>query len=135
MSVLKTELNTDPLGRGYSGMDDVAATNDLNTVYRTRNRDSMTGDELFQATVPSEYNGLDRGNGNTADDQGHWLSFCARDEIDPFATANEQFVIDLFGAGSGTVVALQADRLENITRGQELVIGIVKVGQVEEARR
>lgn len=32
---LKTELTTDPLVRGYSGMSDEAAASDLNTEYRT----------------------------------------------------------------------------------------------------
>ena len=135
MAGIRDELLTDPLGRGYVGMSDQAAADDLNTAYRTRNRTSMTGDELFQATVPSEFNALSTGSGNNPDNQGHWLSFCGRETIDPFATANEQFVIDLFGGGSGTVAALQAARVESITRGEELGIGIVKVGHVEEVRR
>ncbi len=46
---LKTELTGDRLGRGYTGMTDQQAADDLNTKYRTRNRDVMTGDEVFQA--------------------------------------------------------------------------------------
>ncbi len=135
MADLKTELDTDPLTRGYSGMTDQAAANDLNTVYRTRNRTSMTGDELFQATIPSEFNSLDTGAGNNPDDQGHWLSFCGRDQLDPFATANEQFVIDLFGSSSGTVAALQASRVESISRAVELGLrSPVTVYNVESAR-
>lgn len=30
LAALKTELTTDPLGRGYSGMSDEAAANSLN---------------------------------------------------------------------------------------------------------
>jgi len=33
---LRQELNDDPLGRGYSGMTDQQAADDLNTVYRQR---------------------------------------------------------------------------------------------------
>jgi len=43
---LKDELLTDPLGRGYSGMSDQAAVDDLDTVYRLCNRTSMTAATL-----------------------------------------------------------------------------------------
>ncbi|GAG32022.1 unnamed protein product, partial [marine sediment metagenome] len=34
---LKTELDVDPLGRGYAGMNDKEATDDINTKYRDKN--------------------------------------------------------------------------------------------------
>lgn len=34
LQVLKDELTADPLGRGYSGMTDAEAADDLNTAYR-----------------------------------------------------------------------------------------------------
>ncbi len=118
---LKTELDTDPLGRGYAAMSDQEAADDLNTSYRTRNRTSMTGDEIAQAADPAEFNGLDDGSANnTADIQGHWLILCARETIDPFATANVQLVIAIFGAGSTTVSNLNTARVESITRAEEL---------------
>jgi hypothetical protein len=55
---LNTELTTDPLTRGYSGMTDQQAADDLNTVYRTRDRGSMLGDEIFAATDNAEFVGL-----------------------------------------------------------------------------
>ena len=132
--ILKDELATDPLGRVYSGMTDEEAAADLNISNRTRNRTSMTGDEIFQATDPGEFNGLGSGQGNSADDQGHWLSFCGRDTIDPFASANVQFVTDIFSAGSTTLANLQAVRVESITRAVELGLRPVKVGHVAVAR-
>ncbi len=120
MADLRTELLSDPLGRDYVSMTDQEAADDLNTSYRTRNLTSMTGDELFQQTNPSEFVALATGSGNTADQRNHWLAFCARDGIDPFATANEQFVIALFGGASLTVASLQTARVESITRAQEL---------------
>ncbi len=84
MAGIRDELLTDPLTRGYSGMTDQEAADDLNTSYRTRNRTSMSGDEVAQAAVPADYDALDTGSGNSKDEQGHWLSFCARDQIDPF---------------------------------------------------
>lgn len=35
IEALKSELTTDPLGRGYAAMTDIAAAADLNTEYRT----------------------------------------------------------------------------------------------------
>ena len=46
---LKSELTVDPLSRGYAGMTDAEAAIDLNTVYRERNRISMTGSEVINS--------------------------------------------------------------------------------------
>ncbi len=132
--ILKDELANDPLGRGYAGMTDEEAAADLNTSYRTRNRTNMTGDEVFQATDAAEFAGLGSGQGNSVDDQNHWLAFCGRDSIDPFSSANLAFVTDIFQAGSATLANLQASRLKSITRGEELGLGIVKSGHVNVAR-
>ena len=132
---LQDELATDPEGRGYAGMTDEEAAADLNISNRTRNRTSMTGDEVFQATDAVEFAGLGSGQGNSVDDQSHWLSFCGRDIIAPFAGANVQFVTDIFTAGSTTLANLQAARLESITRAEELgVRSPVSAGQVLTAR-
>ena len=135
---LRTELLTDPLipPRGYSAMSDQEAADDLNTEYRSRNRTSMTGDEIAQQAVPAAYDALDDGSqNNTADVKSHWLAFCARASVDPFAAANVQLVISIFGAGSQTVLNLQAARVEAISRAAELSLRFVKPGHVEEARR
>ncbi len=147
---LKDELANDELVWGYNGpgvfnagpgpMTDQQAADVLNTVHsspdtRTRNRTSMTGDEIFQATDPGEFNGLTSGSGNSSDDQGHWLAFCGRETIDPFATANVQLVIAIFGNPSTTLTNLTAARVESITRAVELSLPFVKPGHVEFARR
>ena len=134
--ILKDELLNDPLARGYSGMTDAQVADDLNTAYRSRNRTSMTGDEIAQQADPTEYAALDDGSANnTPDTKGHWLALCGRETIDPIAAANVQLVTAIFGGGSVTVTNLQAARVEPITRAQELGLGIVKPGHVEEARR
>ena len=50
---LRDELTTDPLARGYSGMSDKEAADDLNTEYRTTPKATITGDEAFTATDAS----------------------------------------------------------------------------------
>jgi hypothetical protein len=132
---LETEVQTDPLGRGYSGMTDAQVVTDLNTVYRTRNKSFLSGDEVFAATEPTEFNALDDGSSTLADIKNQWLSFCGRDTIDAFVTANEQFVIDIFGGGSTTVSNLQDLRTEDISRAQELGLhSNITPHQVNQAR-
>lgn len=132
---LAHELSVDELVRGYSGMTDQETADDLNTSYRTRNRAGMSGDEIAQAADPTEFNALDDGSANnTADVKSHWLALCGRESVDPFAAANVQLVISIFGSGSTTVSNLNAARVESITRAVELELGEVKSRHVGYAR-
>lgn len=132
---LKTEIQTDPLGRGYAGLTDSQVIADLNTAYRTRNKSRLTGDEVFQSTDSTEFAALSDGSGGTSDEQNYWISFCARSEIDPFATSNTQFVTNLFGGGSTTVANLNGLRVESITRSQELGLpASITQHQIQQAR-
>lgn len=132
---LATELSGDPLGRGYSGMTDAQAAADLNTVYRTRPKDVLTGDEVFTATDASEFAALDDGTGNNNPDlKGYWLSFTAKQEIDPFNSSNVAFLRFIFGTGSATESALAGLRNEDVSRAVELGFGKVSEGNVAFAR-
>ncbi|HUU84201.1 MAG TPA: hypothetical protein VM243_11925 [Phycisphaerae bacterium] len=128
-AVLKTELTDDPLTRGYTGMTDAEVVVDLNTKYCKRNRPSISGDEAFTATVANEFATL------TDHKRILWVSWCGKDTIDPFGAANVAFVNWLFGEGSGTIVALNAIRLEAISRAAELGLGVVNEGHVQTARK
>lgn len=125
---LYDEITNDPLSRGYSSMTNLEIANDLNTVYRTRNRASMSGDEIYQQTVPAEFSAL----GDNL--KQLWMAFCGRDTVNPFATANVQTVVQIFGSGSTTLSNLQAFRVEDISRAQELGLGTVSEGLVFEAK-
>jgi hypothetical protein len=125
---LKAELTADSLTRDYSGMDAAAVAADLNTVYRTRNRTTMNGSEILNATVKSEYVAL-----SDAKKDRYW-QLLHLGQINPFGI-EAALLIDIFGGGSGTITALAAARKDNITRGDELGIGKVKVGHVQEARK
>lgn len=127
--ILAAELTDDPLGRGYAGMTDLQVSVSLNTVNRTRPWPFLTGDDAFQATDSSEFAAL------TNDTRrGLWLSFCARDTIDPFATANVAFVTWLFGGGSQTVANLASVRQENLSRAEELGLPPVSEQHVANVR-
>lgn len=111
---LKTEL-TDPLGRGYSTMSDQEAADDLNTEYRTRNRTSMIQTEVWQAIDITEFRS--KADGDRRDVWGV-LQF---ENIDPFGNEAALFLA-IFGAGSNTITALNAARVEAISRAVELGI-------------
>lgn len=51
LTVLKTEIDTDPLTRGYSGMDDAAVAVDINTFYRNGPADA---DALYNYCVQNK---------------------------------------------------------------------------------
>lgn len=125
---LSDEIATDPLGRGYAGMTDAEAADDLNTAYRSRNRAAISGDEAFQATDTTQFAAL------TDVSRQLWLAFCGRAAIDPFATANVAFVQWLFGAGTQTLINLAAIRAEPISRSEELGLWAVTAADVGRVR-
>jgi len=134
---LRDEITNDPLGRGYSGMNDGEVAIDINTEYRSRNRTSMSGSEIWKNTNLAEFGALLQGASVAGkaerNEKLEWISFCAIDSHDPFGSS-VQFVTNLFGVGSVTVTNLNAARVETISRGNELGFGYVKIGHVEMAR-
>lgn len=128
-STLETEIQTDPLGRGYAGLTDAQVLADLYTVYRERNVRTLTGDQIFTSTHPPDFVAL------SAQAQALWMSFCGRNTIDAFATANGDFVQWIIGTASQTVANLVDLRTEDITRAEELGLpDNMTVHQIQEAR-
>lgn len=126
--ILSAELTADPLSRGYSGMSDAEAADSLNAVNRTVIKASMSGDEVFAATVGTEFGGL------TDAKRNQWLAFCGRDSINPQGAANVAFLQYIFGAGSDTAAALVAARQVSVSRATELGLPFVWPIDVEDAR-
>lgn len=125
---LVDELVNDPLGRGYTGMTDQQAADDLNTEYRSRNRDRMSATEIWQAVDVTEFLAL--ADGAQANIRG-LLGF---GELNPFGKEADIFVA-IFGGGSNTITALQALRVEAISRAVEIGwTGNLTSGHVEAAR-
>lgn len=124
---LKDELTNDPLGRGYSGMSEVEASDDLNTVYRKRNRPSLSSSEVYNAIDQTEWVALTDSNRQELWDILHLGT------INPFGREKERFTT-IFGGGSTTITTLADTRTVDITRAQELGLSKVKVGHVAVAR-
>lgn len=124
---LRDELSNDPLGRGYSTMTDSEAASDLNTAYRTRQKASVTGGEVWDRTEPSEFSNL------VLDLQQKWLGLCGVESFDPYGPA-EDLAVDIFGSDSVTISNLADFRVEDITRAEELGLGEVLSQDVHKAR-
>lgn len=113
-AALKTEIDTDPESRGYAGMSDQQAADSLNAKDRPANRASMSGDEIFQQTNPTEYVAVSDHKRNL------WTAFTSKDSVDPFATNNVEFVKWIFGDASQTVTNLADARTTLISRAEEI---------------
>ena len=128
IAALKAELDAGHPDTGaYTTGNPETAAAELNAVNRTKNKSSLTGDEMFDATVIADWAGL------TDHQQQLWVAFTSKDSIDPFGVANVAFVTNLFGAGSDTLTALAALRKDDVSRAVELGLGEVKPGHVTEA--
>lgn len=124
---LWTEINTDPLGRGYSGMTNASITGNLNTANRSVNKTTMTSTEVINAIKASEFNAL-----STASAQRIWDTLHLG-VLNPFGIEATIFT-GVFGAGASTIATLQALRVANISRAQEIGLGSVAEGQVVKAK-
>jgi len=128
ITAIKAELDADTLVRGYAGMTDEEATDDLNTAYRSRNRTSMTGKEVKDAIDTGEW------DSRSAAQRQELLAMVARDDLDPFGIDAHILTEAMTGAGGVTVAALAAARVETISRAQELWGMDLVVGDIQHAR-
>ena len=133
LQTLRTELNNDPLGRGYAGMTDEGAADDLNTVYRTRQKANLSGAEVYEQVDNTEFLALTAAEQAEVWDIVHLSGEGSGISITPGSKARTRFVA-LFGGGSATIVDILAYITEDISRGIELGIGIVTTGSVQKAR-
>ena len=127
-AVLKNELTTDPLARGYAGLTNQQVADNLNTVDRTRNRSVMTGKEVKDRIDTAEW------AGRTDAQKQIVLALCNRDDLDPFGIDAQIFQDEMAGA-TNTLAALTAYRVENVSRAEELGLGVVTAANVDSARR
>ena len=127
-SILRDELSIDPLTRGYSGMSDRDAATDINTSYRTRNKISLTRSEVLSAVDETELDGLTNAN------EARFWDIIDNETLDPFGKEKQLMQTIFGGAGSTTITALAALRVESITRAIELGLGSMTEGQVGAAR-
>ena len=116
-----------PITGAYSA-DDATALGELKAQNRTRPLASLSGDEVFNATDNSEFIAL------TDHKQLLWVSFTSKDSIDPFSTTNVAFVDHVFGTSSTTKSNLATLRVVTASRAEELGLGDVVLGDIQNAR-
>ena len=129
MEILKSEITADTLTRGYAGMNDLEVAADLNTVYRTQTRDTVSGSEIFNATDDVEYAAL-----STDAKRASWDALCGIDSINTSSGVAKARETELFGGGTTTRANLAALRLSSVSRATEIGIPTVFEGNVQEAR-
>lgn len=127
-SALKTELTTDPLGRGYSGMTDEEAATDLNTDYRAGGVATVGGGDVLNATDEAEFDAL------TDAQKDRWLALCGVEDINVSSGVAKSLEADLFGPGTATRTALLVLKTRSITRADELNFPKMEEADVDYAR-
>lgn len=144
-TVLKDEITNDPLGRGYTGMSNVAVVVDLNTVYRPK-LGSLTMSQVREwAGVNARGFNIMSGISNTAlSDQQRNVCYIAdkfigtdAGELDPANNLHVGMIQELVAAGiitSADKNALVTKATINISRATELGLDRVRVGHVQDVR-
>lgn len=127
LAILKTEITTDPLTRGYSGMSDEQIAASLNTPNRQADQDSLTGGMVMASIVRSEYANL------TANDKQYVQLLISCGTMPITAQLKTEFGA-VFAAGTGTRANLLALLKRTGSRAEELGIGFVTPSDVANAK-
>lgn len=133
IDILKTELDDDPLTRGYSGMDDAAAAANLNVVDRTLPIDTLNAAEIYEQIDTGEFDGLPAEDKVLVD---RILSLGENILLTASSKARTT-LLEVFAGAAGTITrpAIGAAVVRDVSRAEELGIADVRVGHVQEARR
>lgn len=113
--ILRAELLTDPLARGYAGMTDQVAADSLNSADRNSWR-VVSSAEVFEALDPSEFRGLTNSNEARVD---RILGLGDGIKTDSTSQARAELV-DVFGGGSITISNLQGIARDLVSRAREI---------------
>lgn len=130
--IIRAEIDADPLGRGYAGFTHAQVATDLNKLYRTRQFEFMSGDQIAQAIDATEFAGL-------SDLQKvALLAYLGGGRDSGIRPGSGNFITrlltNIFGSGSTTLANFAGVKLESITRATELGLSNVTPGLVKEAR-
>ena len=131
---LKSELDTDPLARGYAGMGDAAAATSLNdaTSGRTRNIDTLTAAQIYEAMDSAEFAALSVGDKTLVDR----ILGLGGDVLLTATSQAKAVLLAVFAGAAGTITrpAIGAAISEDVSRGVELGFGFVGHADVQDAR-
>lgn len=125
---LKSEITTDPIGRGYSLQSDEAVADLLNAPTRMPNRDSITSGELAGAITAADWGTL------TAEQKAR-LQFLVTPPSLQITAHLRQELRDIFPQGKDSRANLRAVLMKTGSRAEELGLGSVTPSDVADARR
>jgi hypothetical protein len=144
IAIIKSEIDSDPLGRGYSGMDDTAVAVDLNTAYRTKKEPISSAELLAWSASDARLQNIKNAAENGATDDLKSLAQAAYLIVTRDGTTLDLNLADrvamldsLVAAGVLTAAdrtSLDALATVSISRAEELAIGRVRAGDVIQAR-
>ena len=144
IAILKSEIDSDPLGRGYSGMDDTAVAVDVNTAYRTKKEPISSAELLAWSASDARLQNIKNAAENGATDDLKSLAQAAYLIVTRDGTTLDLNLADrvamldsLVAAGVLTAAdrtSLDALATVSISRADELGLGSVKAGTVQQAR-
>ena len=144
IAILKSEIDSDPLGRGYSGMDDTAVAVDVNTAYRTKKKPISSAELLAWSASDARLQNIKNAAENGATDDLKSLAQAAYLIVTRDGTTLDLNLADrvamldsLVAAGVLTAAdrtSLDALATVSISRAEELAIGRVRAGDVIQAR-
>jgi len=144
IALLKSEIDSDPLGRGYSGMDDTAVAVDLNTAYRTKKEPISSAELLAWSASDARLQNIKNAAENGATDDLKSLAQAAYLIVTRDGTTLDLNLADRLAMLDSLVAAsvltaddrtsLDALATVSISRAEELAIGRVRAGDVIQAR-
>ena len=127
LTILKAEITNDPAGLGYSGKTDDQICALINAKTRSKHVELLTPSQILNAVVYSEW------TAKTATQQQVIWNLLGMGSINPWGVEASIFTT-VFGAGSATITALAALRVQVISRAEELGLETVYVGHLIDAR-
>ncbi len=109
-------------------MNDLEVANRLNVVDREVDVKMVTGQSLFEAVKPSEYLAL------TSEQRGTLHMLVGMGNILVNGMNTKAALLAMFGAGSVTRANLAVLQRQDVSRAQELGLGIVYEGHIQGVR-
>ena len=128
-AILQTELLAGHPGTGAYNVDDALATNEINAVNRTVNKNT-TPEEAANATDATEFNAL------LAEDKDLWVSILGWATLNLNEGIGLATATGIWAGAAGTITrpALIATRTTIVSRATELNLEFVTVGDIQNAR-
>ena len=125
--LLKSEMDTDPLVRGYASMTDQQVADSLNTVDRQVNIETLSGGDIYECLDLAEFAAL------TPDDRTRVDRVLSLDSVKIQGNAKTELA-SIFGSITSTRAALLAKIKRSVSRAEEIGVGNVPPYDITSVR-